>query len=131
MISYILVQSFCGPTTEDDNPMLVRPRKMAVADRHSCPKETIRSPTGNNFLLVTVDWRIYKKFASDRLDAVDRRELILHVLGNEAGKNIGRITRKNGQIRAPLVDSLAHTAIDAVRERDQTQRRAHSEADAD
>src|ERR1700720_1671317 len=78
-----------------------------------------------------VDWRIHHEFTGDGLDAMDQREFILHVLGNEAGKNIGGITRKNGEIGAALVCSLADTAFNAVRKRDQTQRRSDGEADAE
>ena len=77
-----------------------------------------------------VDWRIHHEFTGDRLDAMDQREFVLHVLGNEAGKNIGGITRQNGEIGAALVCSLADTAFYAIRKRDQTQRGSDGEADA-
>jgi hypothetical protein len=68
--------------------MVLGPGKTAVADLHSFPKEAIESLTGNDFLLLTADWHIQKKFTGNCLDAMDRRELILQILRNEAGKNI-------------------------------------------
>ena len=110
IIPYAFVQSVRASRTEDDDAMLALSRQTAIADGHSRPEIAIGRPTGHDDLLVAINGRVKHEFAGDRLNASDGRQIAPHVLGDSAGKNIGSVSRQNGQVGA-----FADAAIDAVR----------------
>ena len=131
LVAHLLGERVGGGVAHHRDLALAGVRHAAFAQRHLAPQEARLRPADGEHLAVLLARREHEHLAGRARHAGHLGDARLGVGGQEAGEDVGRVLLRHREIVADLVHAVAGRVLDAARQRQQGERAADRERDAE